>query len=336
MVELLVVLAIVVVLISLGIPAISSARQRSKRLECANRMRNLTLALSLQVDQTGRFPAAGYFGKKGGQRGWVVDLLPFIGQDNLFYLWDFEKSLTHPDNLAVSETHVPVLVCPSDPSVTRHGDLSYVLNGGVGFTVQWSDGTHDCPIDPTGARLDLNANGVMCPPEPEVDGAPSDKDYFLKMGLTFNETWKWDVTIRHHKLGSVTDGLSKTILISENIRTGADPAAPRHSWGSNNPYLTNFYIGNPCAGGPCSEGNVDYRRANSGASAINAGLNSAEGSRPYPNSLHFGGVNVGFCDGHVMFLSETIDGGVYAALVSPQGAELSGPLQQGIVSGEDF
>ncbi|HAH45517.1 MAG TPA: hypothetical protein DCM07_11810, partial [Planctomycetaceae bacterium] len=64
--------------------------------------------------------------------------------------------------------------------------------------------------------------------------------------------------------------------------------------------------------------------ANSGSSAINAGIAKPEGSAPYPNSLHKGGVNVGYCDGHIQFLSENIDGKVYAALASPQGAALSG------------
>jgi len=337
LIELLVVIMIIVLLVSLGVPAIGRVRQQAKKLECSNKLRNLTLALMMQVDQEDRYPAAGYFGRKGGQRGWVVDLLPFIDQSSLYYNWDIEKSLTHPHNLLVSETHIPLLVCPVDLSRTDKGDLSYVLNGGVGFTVQWRDGTHDCPIAPTGGRLDLNGNGVVCPPEKDADGGPSDKDYFLAMGMTFNETWKWDVTVRHHTMASVVDGLTHTILISENVRAGADPENTLHSWGTNNPYLTNFYIGDPCNGGPCVEGNVDYRLANAGTAAINSGIANPEGSSPRPNSFHGGGVNMGFCDGRVQFVSEKIDGAIYAALASPAGEKLSdSPLRQMIISGGEY
>jgi hypothetical protein len=44
-----------------------------------------------------------------------------------------------------------------------------------------------------------------------------------------------------------------------------------------------------------------------------------------------------FADGHCRFLSESVDGGVYAALVSPQGSFLDGTtLEQPILSGDSF
>ena len=39
-----------------------------------------------------------------------------------------------------------------------------------------------------------------------------------------------------------------------------------------------------------------------------------------PNSAHPGGVNVGYADGSVGFISDTIDETVYARLISPAGA----------------
>jgi prepilin-type processing-associated H-X9-DG protein len=79
------------------------------------------------------------------------------------------------------------------------------------------------------------------------------------------------------------------------------------------------------------------RRCNAGAWRINSGVGSPEGSLPVPNSFHEGGVFMAFADGHVLFLSEDIDGSVYAALSSPQGLLLSGtPLQQVVISGGRF
>ena len=42
-----------------------------------------------------------------------------------------------------------------------------------------------------------------------------------------------------------------------------------------------------------------------------------EGSFPFANSAHPGGANFVFCDGAVRFISNTIDGAVYAELITP-------------------
>lgn len=335
LIELLVSIAIISLLIALIAPAIQQARAAARRTQCLNNTRNISLAVYNLTDSKDRFPACGYFAQAVGQRSWVVDLLPWIDQSVVYDQWDLEKSSADPGNQAVAQRHLSLLTCPDDISVTGGGDLSYVVSGGVGFTVRWSNGTHDCPVDPAYTQLDLNGNGVVSSTPPPADGTPSDKDYFLAMGLFFNETWKWNVTVRHHRFASVLDGLSQTIMLSENVRTGADPASPSANWASNSPYLTSFYIGNPCANSRCDPGNVDYQRSNTGQSAINSGLTSPEGSSPYPNSFHSGGVNVAFCDGHVKFISQNIDGGVYAALVSPQGQRLSDALRQ-VMVGEGY
>ncbi len=334
LIELLVSIGIISILVALIMPAVQQARAAARRTQCLNNTRNIALAVYNLTDSKDRFPACGYFAQAVGQRSWVVDILPWIDQSIMFNEWDLEKSIADPANQAVAQRHLKLLTCPDDISVTGGGDLSYVVNGGVGFTVRWSDGTHDCPVVPSYSRIDLNGNGVVCSGTPNADGTPSDKDYFKAMGLFFNETWKWDVTIRHHRFASVLDGLSQTIMLTENVRTGADPANPNSNWASNNPYLTSFYIGNPCLNNRCDAGNVDYQRANSGQSAINSGLASPEGSSPVPNSFHTGGVSVAFGDGHVKFVSQSIDGGVYAALVSPQGQRLSDSLQQVITAGD--
>jgi len=121
--------------------------------------------------------------------------------------------------------------------------------------------------------------------------------------------------------------------VTENARAGYDPDDPRSSFASPNPYRCAFYIGNPCPGGKCSKGNVDYSLSNSAEDRINSGLWSPEGRSPVPNSFHTGGVNMAFADGHVVFMNETIDGAIYAALASPQGLTLNEtPLKQVVVS----
>lgn len=335
LVELIVVIGIIALLAALLMPAIGQSRASARRVDCAARLRNVTIAMLNVADSTGRFPACGNFTDKPPfetRQSWVIDVLPWLDQANVANSWNSEASPDHSSNTALAQIDFPVLDCPADISIkpseggVTYGNLSYVVNGGVGFTT-YSSGIHDCPVDVLGNRLDLNGNGIACPSD---KGDSEDKAVFFQLGLFFNETWKGGVSKRHHTMATVTDGLSSTIILSENVRTGYNPGSGQSSWTSGwaspSSFITSFYIGDPCLNGQCNSGKVDYQRANSGDAAINSGLRKPEGKSPVPNSFHQGGVNASFGDGRVQFLSQSINGVVYAALVSPQGAGLAGGL----------
>lgn len=343
-IELIVSVTVIGVLFAISLPAVQSARNAARRIHCLNNMRNVSLAITQATDRADRFPACGYYGDGtpatvGSYRSWVVDILPFIDQGTIYDQWNFDKAFTDPVNRPLSHSHIPVLSCPDDfTQVEKKGNLTYVVSSGVGFSALMS-GVHDCPIDPTGTRLDLNGNSIACNHSTAGDGiTPSDRELFAKMGVFFNETWKGIPRAkRHHTMASITDGVTNTMMISENIRTGYNPEKVNDNWASPSPFLTSFYIGNPCLKGNCAAGNVDYSRSNSGVSAINGGLSKPERTSPYPNSAHSGGVHIGFCDGRVQFVSEGIDGKVYASLASPQGESLGGtPLEQHPISGGEY
>ena len=340
MLELLVTMTIIAVLISLALPAIGRARAAAQRVACANNLRNIGLALIQYESVHGRLPASGNYWPIGPRRtshnhSWAVSILPWIGQQALYAKWDINRPITDPVNEPLTHTYIPVYVCPVDISRSRkkdQGDLSYVVNGGVGFTIGPAFGYEDCPVGPGTGPLDLNGDGTAC------RGAPGDAEdyaYFKMMGLFFLENWKTGVD-RHHRLADVTDGLTQTFMVSENVRAGYDPTEPESGFANPHPWRCAFYIGNPCRGGSCTPGNVDYSLSNAGRSRINSGRWKPEGSSPVPNSFHAGGVNMTYADGRVAFLSESINGAIYAALASPQGMGLSGPLQQPIVSGGNF
>ncbi|HBN77239.1 MAG TPA: hypothetical protein DD473_15775, partial [Planctomycetaceae bacterium] len=301
-IELLVSLFIIGLLIALLLPAVQNARSSVRKISCLNRMRNVNLAMIQVVEQNGRFPACGNFTKEFGRHhSWVIDVLPWLEQGTFADKWNKDRSINDPENLPLTTQHFPILTCPADISVDGgKGDLSFVVNGGWGYTV-YHKGVHDCPIDPQGRRLDLNGNGESCPPLGEADGKPSDKQLYFYTGLFFNETWKTEISERHHRPATVTDGMSNTLVMSENVRTGFNPDEKDDPWGSSwaspSPKLTSFHIGNPCEGAVCAPGKVDYNRSNSGQFRINSGLRSAEGTSPIPNSFHKGGVNMAFADG---------------------------------------
>lgn len=346
LVELLVVISIISMLMSMLLPAVMAARGTARKTQCQNNLRNVALATLSDTETKRRFPASGHFsvdGKKK-QHSWVVTLLPSLERNDIASQWDFESPFDSPNNAALAKTRLPIVVCPDDDtSVSQGGDLSYVVNGGFGWTTGWP--TLDCPSSfhlnstPPLQPIDLNGDGVVCPVAQSMDAAPSDRTLFFRTGLFFLENWPVGTgTVRHHSPDSVFDGLSMTLMLTENVRAGYDPYT-QSNWACGEARRNSFFVSSyVCRDRRCSPGNVDYRKANDRTTgeAINSALDQAEGEAPWPSSYHVGGVNAAFADGHIKFLDEQIDGEVYAALVSPQGSIVKGPLAQRVLGTSDY
>ena len=340
-VELLVSMAIIGILVSLALPAIARARASMRRTQCVNNLRNVAFAITQYDHLQERLPASGYYfdpPDKPSQpfHSWAVTVLPWLDQGNIFDKWNFDEPMTSPNNEPLTRSQIPILTCPVDTSVSggAGGDLSYVVNGGIGFSYRSQTGVGDCLSSWQGLPMDLNGDGINCS---GTDADDADRAIFKRLGVFFLENWKVGGTKRNLSIADLVDGSSQTFLVSENVRVGYDPINPIRSFADPHPLHCAFYIGNPCLYGECTAGAVDYARCNRGTSRINSGLNSPEGKSSVPNSFHVGGVNMAFADAHVQFLSESIDGAVYAALASSQGILLNGtPLQQSTVSGDSF
>ncbi len=344
-IELLVSIAIISTLVAILLPAVQSARTAARRTHCQNNLRQIGLALTAAADTNRRYPPAGTFSATSpeGYRSWVIDLLPWMEKKNLHDRWDFSAAHDTPINRALSQTSISLLVCPEDFTVVDgQGNLSYAVNGGFGWTVPV-----DCPVtlhlhDPTpfiAQPFDFNGNGVVCVADVALDGTPDDRTIYKQTGMFFVENHPTSSgTARHHKPNNIIDGLSNTIFLGENLRAGFDPDFPNISgWSSPEPRRTCFFLsGYVCEDLTCADGNVDYSRANDRSTepysfeAINSSINQAEGQAPWASSGHHGGVHFLFGDGHVKFASELIDGGVYAAAMSPQGSMLVGALKQSV------
>ena len=348
LIELLVSISIIALLMSLILPAVNSAREAARRTECLNNVKNVSLALLNATETKKRFPAAAYWGgpdknNPGPHHNWVVEILSWIDRSDLADRWDQQQLLTYPANQALAETHVKVLACPSDISADGRGDLSYAVNGGIGESTVLNT-VQDCIVDPFNSVLDLNGNGQVCVASGVDDGDPSDRQMFRRIGLFFNENWGFEDspgyqgTKRFHTTASVVDGMSNTLMIAENVRTGYDPNTPNSNWGSCDSRKTKFYFSHHvCRNNVCAAGNVDFALANSGDHAINSGKTMPEGESPWPNSFHPGGVSVGFADGRAQFLNESIDGKVFYNLMKPQGTRLiATPLDAGISSDNQY
>jgi prepilin-type N-terminal cleavage/methylation domain-containing protein/prepilin-type processing-associated H-X9-DG protein len=334
LVELLVVISIIGMMMALLLPAVMQSREAARRAQCSNNLRNVGLALQGAVSARRRLPAAGNFSTTGTTyHGWVVELLPWLERSDVARQWNLDLPVTDPKNAALGSIQLSVLLCPDDDSlVSGRGNLSYVVNGGFGWTKP-----NDCPVavhsGGTGMQtlpFDLSGNGVTCPANAQQDGGPSDRSLYFQTGLFFPENWPvGSGTVRHHSFDTVDDGLSRTIMLAENLHAGAVSG-----WSSPHPWGNSFYLsGYVCKNAKCSPGSVEWWRANDHSQlpynreAIN-GDRTGAGVSPWPSSWHPDGVNAIYCDGHLSFLSQDIDGAVYASLVTPQGSRVQGPLLQ--------
>lgn len=124
LVELLVVITIIGILIALLLPAVQSAREAARRLQCSNNLKQLGLALHNYHSAWNQLPMNGYDGIGGwfcrhsAHKGSVlVKLLPYIEQTALYDQLDFDDDVMYStlgDGTYVHEVSIPLFVCPSD------------------------------------------------------------------------------------------------------------------------------------------------------------------------------------------------------------------------------
>jgi prepilin-type processing-associated H-X9-DG protein len=122
-VELIFVGVIIVILIALLLPAVQSARESARRAQCSGNLMQLGIGLGSYasahsvlppgvVNDTGPIANLPY----GYHHNWVIQALPFIGQQNTYNHFDLKKSVYDPVQDTVAGIMIGTLMCPSDPS----------------------------------------------------------------------------------------------------------------------------------------------------------------------------------------------------------------------------
>ena len=122
LVELLVVITIIGILIALLLPAVQAAREAARRMQCANNLKQIALALHGYHEVHGSLPyAAGSccYGNPEAAGGiWPTMILPQLEQQGLYNQIDFTKYMKDLPATVVT-TVISTYVCPSDVQASQ-------------------------------------------------------------------------------------------------------------------------------------------------------------------------------------------------------------------------
>jgi prepilin-type N-terminal cleavage/methylation domain-containing protein/prepilin-type processing-associated H-X9-DG protein len=337
LIELLVVIAIIAVLISLLLPAVQAAREAARRAQCVNNIKQIVLACHTYEGQIGTFPpdsiAAGDW--TGTWWAWPAFILPQIEQAMTFNAINFSLSVCNPTNSTVRLTLISSFSCPTDDSFKLFTDRVYIDNNlGAAF----GNFITAAPTNYVGSQGDMMNNTIfdnLCVDPAQISFFKNNN--FASNGCTPPPVW-WNggaapfrgifgdcsnaVSIR---IAGVSDGLSNTMMIGENspnLNSGL-------AWVSGNDiyattilpmnWMTRLKNGDvdPATKEVCSPAGWNPSDPTSQTHCFNNQW-YYQGFK----SFHPGGCNIGFCDGSVKFLKQTINVRTYMGLSTRAGGEV--------------
>ncbi|MCL2709842.1 MAG: DUF1559 domain-containing protein [Planctomycetaceae bacterium] len=340
LVELLVVIAIIGMLIGLLLPAVQSAREAARRMQCSNKLKQLSLAIHNYHDSKEVIPAAlggpydsasgpnsAYAQGLGRWSGFIL-MLPYIEQGSLYekfmttdvfygnggseWAREFTAAQGGADNPRAAQ--LPALMCPSNAAIGKPANHTGYTN------YRFSSGDNPGPWNGTFGHAHVRG----------------------PFGLNNTRAFNFQ---NQFAFGSISDGLSNTIGFSEKAvldfgdwaSTDVKKSATRFTQNDSGGFSTaNYLVDRTVCAGSAPGGQYTFGNGQDATSTSYKYGWHWGGSHWYhigfctvlpPNSpscyfgpaqylalisatsFHTGGVNVSLLDGAVIFVSDSVDSG---------------------------
>jgi prepilin-type N-terminal cleavage/methylation domain-containing protein/prepilin-type processing-associated H-X9-DG protein len=329
LIELLVVIAIIAILIGLLLPAVQQVRQAAARLQCTNNLKQLSLALHTYHDANQAFP----YGKGPSYPGSVVyarwsvhsQLLPYVEQDNLFKSIDFTRPPETPgmegvinfmpayqnpnrENAVASRTGVSLFICPSDPAprpADWPGQNNYYASQGVQFLCDLSESLPStvAPAEqPDGPLYYLSKKRMT----DLRDGTSNTAVFSEKRRGNGSPDPKTDMKVM--SVQTTLDGAYTTCRGLNPVTATPLTSKQGYSWVMGEMCCTTYNHVAPPNTTTCASTGFPGNMANMAMVVP-------------PSSSHPGGVNVGFGDGSVRFVRDTVSLPAWRAMGTIGGGE---------------
>lgn len=115
------------ILVALLLPAVQQAREAARRMQSANNLKQIALAMQIYHDIHKEFPPAVVRDADGKPLySGMVLLLPMLEQQSLYEQFDKDKAWDSPENFPLSKMNMAVFMDPSNPS-NSPGRTDYLL-----------------------------------------------------------------------------------------------------------------------------------------------------------------------------------------------------------------
>jgi prepilin-type N-terminal cleavage/methylation domain-containing protein/prepilin-type processing-associated H-X9-DG protein len=270
LIELLVVIAIIAILIALLVPAVQKVREAAARTQCQNNLKQIGLALHNYESTFSAFPP-GRTDAVPPKHGWVAFILPYLEQDNIFKIYNFNVDWNNSANYPAIQLQLAVFNCPSTLPGQRTDDT-------IAAKPACGDYSTVSALKNLVAINCFGYLGLTDPEDPRIVGAL--------------------VKDQRTRITDILDGTSNTIMVAEDA-------------GRPDLYVSGGKLGSKSVAGWQQGGWADAGAPfsidgsnNDGSVPGPCSLNCSNNSEVY--SFHPDGASVSFCDGSVRFLSESI------------------------------